>query len=241
MMTQEEFMDVMAMKRQGLTIKEIAEETGYHPSTISGWLKNGGPPAKRTSADPPVIDERWSARIAELVRPAPRLLATSVFELIKAEGYGGSYVSVARHLNDLRGPRFTASPAASTRIVTAPGEECQFDWSDVVPWTREWGLGRDPVLLGDPVLVPGADLVVRPLHRPGVHLRGPGPVLRALSAACPRSCAPTGWGPSASPRAVASPSIRRQPSSPSSTAPRSGPARPGTPSGKARWSDPSGT
>ena len=49
MMTQEEFMDVMAMKRQGLTIKEIAEETGYHPSTISSWLKNGGPPTKRSS------------------------------------------------------------------------------------------------------------------------------------------------------------------------------------------------
>ena len=39
MMTQEEYMDVMAMKRQGLTINEIAEETGYHPATISKWLK----------------------------------------------------------------------------------------------------------------------------------------------------------------------------------------------------------
>ena len=29
MMTQEEFMDVKAMKRQGLSIKEIAEKTGY--------------------------------------------------------------------------------------------------------------------------------------------------------------------------------------------------------------------
>ena len=141
MMTQEEFMDVKAMKRQGLSIKEIAEETGYHPSTISSWLKNGGPPARRTSPNPPVIDEVWATRIAELVRAAPRLLATSVFELIKAEGFTGSYVSVARHLFDLRGPRFTASPAASTRIVTAPGEECQFDWSDVSHWTREWGLG----------------------------------------------------------------------------------------------------
>jgi transposase len=142
MMTQEEFMDVKAMKRQGLTIKEIAEETGYHPSTISSWLKNGGPPTKRVRAAPPVIDEIWAARIAELVRAAPRLLATSVFELIAAEGYGGSYVTVARHLHDLRGPRFSAAPAASTRIVTAPGEECQFDWSEVGRWTREWGLGE---------------------------------------------------------------------------------------------------
>ena len=44
MMTQEEFMDVMAMKRQGLSITEIAAETGYHPETISNWLSNGGPP-----------------------------------------------------------------------------------------------------------------------------------------------------------------------------------------------------
>jgi transposase len=170
MMTQEEFMDVMAMKRQGLTIKEIAAETGYHPSTISGWLQHGGPPVGRRSSAPPVINEHWAARIAELVRAAPRLLATSVFELISAEGYGGSYVSVARHLNGLRGPRFTAAPVASTRIVTAPGEECQFDWSDVSRWSRGVGTGRAPVLLGRLVVVPGADLVVRGVDRPGVHL-----------------------------------------------------------------------
>ena len=142
MMTQEEFMDVMAMKRQGMSIKEIAEETGYHPSTISSWLKHGGPPPRRRKTTPPVVDEFWATEIAGLLRTAPRLLATSVFELIKAKGYGGSYVSVARHLNTLRGPRFAASPAASTRIVTAPGEEAQFDWSDVSHWTSQWGLGE---------------------------------------------------------------------------------------------------
>ena len=51
MMTQEEYMDVMAMKRQGLSINEIAEETGYHPTTIRTWLKAGGPPA---AGRPPV-------------------------------------------------------------------------------------------------------------------------------------------------------------------------------------------
>jgi transposase len=142
MMTQEEYMDVMAMKRQGLSIKEIAAETGYHPKTISSWLKTGGPPEKRKKTEPAVIDERWAARIAELLRLAPRLLGTSVFELISAEGYTGSYPSVTRHLHTIRGPRFTSAPAASTRIVTAPGEECQFDWSDVSAWTSEWGLGE---------------------------------------------------------------------------------------------------
>ena len=36
MMTQEEYVDgVLALKRQGKTITEIAEELGYHPATIS--------------------------------------------------------------------------------------------------------------------------------------------------------------------------------------------------------------
>ena len=134
-------MDAMAMKRQGLTIKEIADELGYHPSTISSWLKNGGPPPKRESVVSPAIDGRWAARIAELLRAAPRLLATSVFELIRAEGYERSYPSVSRHVHAIGGPRFHAAEAASTRIVTGPGQEGQFDWSDVSHWTKEWGLG----------------------------------------------------------------------------------------------------
>lgn len=142
MMDQEEFMDVKALKRQGMTILEIAQATGYHRETISNWLKTGGPPPRRERGAPAVIDERWAARIAELLRPAPKLLATSVFELISAEGFGGSYPTVARHLHDLRGPRFRAAEAASTRIETAPGEECQFDWSDVSAWTVAWGLGE---------------------------------------------------------------------------------------------------
>ena len=47
MMTQEEYMDVVALRAQGFTITEIAEELGYHPATISGWLKTGGPPPTR--------------------------------------------------------------------------------------------------------------------------------------------------------------------------------------------------
>ena len=47
MMTQEEFMDVVALRRQGWTITDIAAEVGRHPDTISKWLRAGGPPAHR--------------------------------------------------------------------------------------------------------------------------------------------------------------------------------------------------
>jgi transposase len=145
MMTQEEYVNgVLALRGQGKTIAEIAEELGYHPATISNWLRNGGPAAART-IDPAVrvIDRRWAERIRQLVQPpAEKLLARSVFEIIAAEGFDGSYPTVVRHLRDLRGPRFRVGPAASVPIETAPGQECQFDWSDCSGWTERWGLGE---------------------------------------------------------------------------------------------------
>ena len=142
-MTQEEYMDVLGMRSQGWTIAEIARETNYHPATVSKWLKEGGPPPART-ADPAllVVDQRWGSRIAELVEPPSRLLSTSVYEIITAEGFSGSYPSVVRKVRALRGPRFRPAPQVSVPIETAPGEESQFDFSDCSARGRAWGLGE---------------------------------------------------------------------------------------------------
>jgi hypothetical protein len=86
-MTQEEFMDVLAMKRAGMTFTEIAVETGYHPATISKWCRDGGPPAARTvDVGVRVIDPRWADRLTALLGGNKSLLATSLFEIIRAEG-----------------------------------------------------------------------------------------------------------------------------------------------------------
>lgn len=50
MMTQEEFMDVQALHAAGWTIRQIADHVGYHPATVSGWVKAGGPPPTRRVA-----------------------------------------------------------------------------------------------------------------------------------------------------------------------------------------------
>lgn len=144
MLTQEEYMDVLALKRQGWTIAEIADELGYHPATISKWLRNGGPPERRVVASSErVVDARWAARITELITPPSKLLATSVFEIITAEGFAGSYPSVVREVRRQRGPRFRRAAQASVPIETSPGEESQFDWSDCSGRARDWGLGEE--------------------------------------------------------------------------------------------------
>src|SRR4051794_22113360 len=129
MLSQEEFMDLCALKRQGLSNREIAAQLGYHPATIGKWLRAGGPPAKRAGADTVrVLDERWAARVDELLKANGRLLSTSLFDLLGAEGYTGSYPTLVRYVRRVRGPRFRPATGASVPIETAPGEEAQFDW-----------------------------------------------------------------------------------------------------------------
>ena len=134
-------MDVLAMKRRGMSLTEIGDELGYHPATISKWVKAGGPPPARTvdEADR-VIDAVWADRLTALLVGNPKLLAKSLFEIIVAEGFTGSYPSVVRWVRDQRGPRFRAADGASVPIETPPGDEAQFDWSDCSAWAREVGL-----------------------------------------------------------------------------------------------------
>ena len=90
-------MDVRAMKHAGMTFVEIGEQTGYHPATIAKWWRNGGSPPARTVAEQDrVIHSVWADRLSALLVGNPKLLATSLFEIISAEGFSGSYPTVAR-------------------------------------------------------------------------------------------------------------------------------------------------
>lgn len=142
MMTQEERMDVTALKRQGWTIRQIADAVGYHPETVSLWLKDGGPNKRQTDPESLVVDGRWAIRVSELLKANPDLLGTSVERLIRAEGFTGSYPTLVRHLRQVRGIRTGRDLEVSMPIETAPGEEFQFDWSDCNVWGRMWGLGE---------------------------------------------------------------------------------------------------
>jgi len=96
MTTQEEFMDVLAMKRAGMTYAEIGESTGYHPATISKWCREGGPPAARTiAADECRVGPVWADRLSSLLVGNKDLLATSLFEIVRAEGFTGLYPTLA--------------------------------------------------------------------------------------------------------------------------------------------------
>lgn len=146
MMNQENFVNVNDLRKQGWTISEIAEETGWHRTTVSKYLKVG-PPAAR-STDAPVMTDLWRSRIASLLEAYPRLLSVSVHNKLRAEGFVGSYPTVVRAVRDVRGPRFTAANAVSVPIYTSPGDEAQFDFCDVSGWAVRFGWNVPLVVFG---------------------------------------------------------------------------------------------
>lgn len=140
MMNQETYLKMHDLRAQGWTIAEIAAETGFHPETVSLWLRSGEPPTGRRVPDSSlVMNARWKERIATLIDGYPRLLGVSVHNKLRAEGFGGGYSTVTRELRSIRGPRFRAADGASMPIHTDPGEEAQFDFCDLSEWATRWG------------------------------------------------------------------------------------------------------
>ncbi len=146
MMNQENYVNVNDLHKQGWTISEIAEETGWHRSTVSKYLKDGPPVAR--SAEAPVMTERWRSKIDAMLEAHPRLLAVSVHNKLRADGFAGSYPTVVRAVRDIRGPRFSAANAVSVPIYTAPGDEAQFDFCDVSGWAARFGWNVNLVVFG---------------------------------------------------------------------------------------------
>jgi hypothetical protein len=75
-------------------------------------------------------------------RRNPRLLATRVYAIVTAEGFEGSYPEESRHLRAAHGPRYRRAERVSVLIETAPGEECQFGWTDCGDFGELFGPGQ---------------------------------------------------------------------------------------------------
>lgn len=147
MMNQETYVKIKDLHAQGWTINEIAEETGWHRTTVSAKLKNDPPPERR-AGEATVMTDRWLERIEAMLAKWPRLQAVSIHHRLVADGFDGSYPTVVRAVRDIRGPRFRAAEAVSVPIHTDPGEEAQFDFCDLSSWARQVGWNINLVCFG---------------------------------------------------------------------------------------------
>jgi len=154
MLSEEDDVDIHALKRQGMTISEIARRTDHDRKTIRAYLAGQRAPGVRKRAHPDPFDafvDYVTARLTE----DPHLWAATLLDELRPLGFTGSYPTLTRQVRD-RGlrPICTACAHVTKRpnaiIEHPPGEETQFDWVELPDAPAGWAFPtkRAYVLVG---------------------------------------------------------------------------------------------
>ncbi len=131
MITREEWVDVVSLHRQGVSIRAISTRLGISRNTVRAALRREGPPARTPRELPSKLDPFKDYLLARLA-DYPELSAVALCEEIRALGYEGG-LSI---LKEFTYPYRQRRREPVVRFETPPGLQAQVDWS---------GLGRHSV------------------------------------------------------------------------------------------------
>jgi len=97
MLTEEEFVYAMALRRRGWTISAIARHLGCDRKTIRGWVEGQREPGARRRAVPDYF-EPFVAYVAARLVADPHLWGTALYDEVVGLGYPRSYVTFVREV-----------------------------------------------------------------------------------------------------------------------------------------------
>ncbi|WP_448655364.1 helix-turn-helix domain-containing protein [Microbacterium lacticum] len=103
-------MDIHALKRQGMTISEIARRTNHDRKTIRAYLNGERQPGMRERTIPDSFDAFVDYATARLTED-PHLWAVTLLDELRPLGYEGSYPTLTRQIR-ARGLRPTCTACA---------------------------------------------------------------------------------------------------------------------------------
>lgn len=133
MLNKEDWMYINTQRDKGVYIKDIAEELGIHPKTVSRALKHGGPPSrKRLGARKSKLDP-YKPMIDGLLREGV-WNAVVIYRKICEAGYKGEITIVRKYI---RPKRVLRQGRETVRFETEPGVQMQSDWAEI--WTEVGG------------------------------------------------------------------------------------------------------
>jgi transposase len=127
MLRKEDIAVIKSLHRRGVFVKDIAEELGVHPKTVSRVLKND-PNPDRERQRPESKLEPYKAKIDRLLGEGV-WNAKVILREIQAEGYTGGYTMLRQYIQPKREQR---PSRATVRFETHPGEQLQSDWGEVI-------------------------------------------------------------------------------------------------------------
>jgi transposase len=127
MLNKEDYVVIKSLKGRGVYLKDIAEELGVHPKTVSRALKRGGAPNKMRKKRGSKLNP-YKAKVDRLLKEGV-WNAVVILREIQAEGYPGGYTILREYIQPKRALR---SGKATVRFETEPGEQLQSDWGEIV-------------------------------------------------------------------------------------------------------------
>lgn len=128
MLTMEEWMNIKELYRQGVSIREIARQTGRSRNTITKIVQQKAPqPFQKTPRKS--LLEPYKAYLKERYQNFG-LSSVRLLEEIQAQGYTGSLDVLQRYIKQIKQEQIV-SAKATLRFETPPGQQAQADWAHV--------------------------------------------------------------------------------------------------------------
>ena len=126
MITTEVFMDIVALKRSGHSLRWIARKLGIHRKTVKKHLERNSFPTYQRTVTKPSILEPYHQIIRDFL-DEDDYQATWILTRLKRMGYTGSYDTLKVFVRSIKEQKCRI---AYTRFETEPGLQAQVDWGD---------------------------------------------------------------------------------------------------------------
>ena len=143
MLTQEEFVEMHALRKRGWSISAIARHLGRDRKTVRAHLQGERVAGQRRRAGEDRF-EKFEPYLRQRLGDDPHLWGTALYDEVKDLGYPQSYPTFVRQLRRRRlRPHCSACSGVkgqpTAQIEHPPGEECQWDWLELpdTPWQQK--------------------------------------------------------------------------------------------------------
>jgi transposase len=122
----EDIVNIMALRQQGYSLRQIAKKSGMSRNTVKKYLMDPSRPLRPRPKKEGVLCA-YLPHIHSLLEADGEYQATRIYDHLRTAGYGGSYAVVRRYVSSWKGEK---AQKAYIAFETEPGRQAQVDFGE---------------------------------------------------------------------------------------------------------------